>query len=166
MRRLELTHAKTAPFTLGGTNDFDSFMKAVDKSVNKSVKVERRSQKSRAGSRPGSRAASLEETRRESNDEAREERKGGWERLPNRSGRYIMFPPCISFCMYHLPKRHMMVVHFSIFWTTVSELHKLPYHSFSVTSQWLNPPALAFFLFFFITKKYNFFLIFFSDCAI
>ena len=86
MRRLELTHAKTAPFTLGGTNDFDSFMKAVDKSVNKAVKVERRSQKSRAGSRPGSRAASLEETRRESQDEAREERKGGWERLPSRSG--------------------------------------------------------------------------------
>jgi hypothetical protein len=86
MRRLELTHAKTAPFTLGGTNDFDSFMKAVDKSVNKAVKVERRSQKSRAGSRPGSRAASLEETRRESQDEAREDRKGGWERLPSRSG--------------------------------------------------------------------------------
>ena len=74
MRRLELAHAKTAPFTLAGTNDFDSFMKSVDKSVHRAVKVERRSQKSRSGSRPGSRAAS----------------RGGEvqrvDRLPSRSG--------------------------------------------------------------------------------
>jgi len=74
MRRLELAHAKTAPFTLSGTNDFDSFMKSVDKSVNRAVKVERRSQKSRSGSRPESRAASRGgETRSAS-------------RLPSRSG--------------------------------------------------------------------------------
>ena len=75
MRRLELSHAKTAPFSLNGTNDFDSFMKSVDKSVNRAVKVERRSQKSRAGSRPGSRAASRGGSRSD-----------GGERLPSRSG--------------------------------------------------------------------------------
>ena len=74
MRRLELAHAKTAPFTLAGTNDFDSFMKSVDKSVHRAVKVERRSQKSRSGSRPGSRAAS------------RGGEVQGVDRLPSRSG--------------------------------------------------------------------------------
>jgi len=78
MRRLELVHAKTAPFTLGGTNDFDSFMKAVDKSVNKAVKLERRSQKSRSGSRPASRALSR--------GESRSEGQGGREKLASRSG--------------------------------------------------------------------------------
>ena len=58
MRRLEVAHAKSAPFKLEGTADFDQFMKAVDKSVNKAVKVEKLSHKSRSGSRLGSRAAS------------------------------------------------------------------------------------------------------------
>ena len=74
MRRLELSHAKTAPFSLGATNDFDSFMKSVDKSVNKAVKVEKRAQKSRSGSRPGSRAASRGASR------------GEEQGLPSRSG--------------------------------------------------------------------------------
>jgi len=74
MRRLEIAHAKTAPFSLGATNDFDSFMKSVDKSVNKAVKVEKRAQKSRSSSRPGSRASSRGTSR------------GGQQGLPSRSG--------------------------------------------------------------------------------
>lgn len=42
LKRIQIAHTKHAGFDLGGVDNFDTFMRAVDKSVSKTAKLEQR----------------------------------------------------------------------------------------------------------------------------